>query len=137
MLLLYVVLLLRRLLLRVSWRVHELPDDGADCSAPEREELSLLAYRDEEGLYRQLELTELARAIVGRLWHGEALGASITAACEVQGEPLTQLVIDGISTVLADLAERGVVLGGCPTAIRRSPSPWAFRLYGGIHADAQ
>ena len=116
-------------LLQLAHRAHELPDETGDTSVPTAQVVHLLAYRDSDGDYRQLELTPLAAAMLERLWHGQPLAASIGAACEAQSQPLTQLVIDGISTVLADLNERGVVLGASAVGERLPPSPWAFRLY--------
>jgi len=60
---------------------------------------------------RYLELTPLAHAIVERLLDGESLGDALklaTAACTTE---LTEAILSGAASLLADLAERGVVWG--------------------------
>jgi hypothetical protein len=95
-------------LLRYAWAVHELPDDEAGRDVPERRDVHLLAYRDSAHHVRWLELTPLAATIVRKLEAGEALGAAITGACAEYGAPTDP---EAIATLLADLGERGVLLG--------------------------
>ncbi len=92
-------------LARYAWAVHELPGDEDARDEPARRDVSLLAYRDHEHVVRWLELTPLAASILGRLAEGAALGAAIVEA----GAPSSAL--DEIARLLADLAERGVLLG--------------------------
>jgi len=70
----------------------------------------LLAYRDASHDVCWLELPPLAAAVIERIARGEALGAAVRGACAEQGvEP--GAVLPDVARLLADLAERGVVLG--------------------------
>lgn len=111
---------------RFSYAVHELPDDENDRSEPEEREVMLLAYRDDDAQLRVMSLTPLAAAIIERLaFGGEALGAAITGASAAIGQAVDSEVVEGSATVLADLAERGVVLGAQPVGEPLARSPWA------------
>ena len=59
---------------------------------------------------RWLELTPLAAAIVARLLAGEALQAAVERACEEHGTAPAAVAAD-VARLLADLGERGVLLG--------------------------
>jgi hypothetical protein len=104
-------------LVRYDHAVHELPEAEDDCTPAVTRDVSLLVYRSPEHEVRYLELTPLARGIVSRLLAGEALGAALAAAAAAEGATLTENVLSGAAKLLADLAERGVVLGP------RAPSP--------------
>jgi hypothetical protein len=97
----------------VSYRyaVHELPDAADDRRAPSERPISLLVYRSPEHEVRYLELTPLASSIVLRLLAGDELGRALQAAAAQAGAPLTESVLSGAATLLADLAERGVIRG--------------------------
>jgi hypothetical protein len=100
-------------LLRFAWAVHELPAEvDATTPAPARRDVRLLAYRDAEHTVRWLELTVLAAAVLERLIAGEPLGAAVSGACAAHDATVTAALPD-VARLLADLAERGVVLGGC------------------------
>ena len=115
-----------------DYAVHELPDDEQDRSEPRREVVALLGYRDGENAFQRMELSALAAAIIERLWlDGEPLGSAVKAACDDLEQSLDQSVIDGIATVLADLAERGVVLGARPPGPTAERSPWTRWLVRG------
>ena len=117
---------------RFGHAVHELPDDADDRTEPEPRESGVLAYRDADGRYRQLDLTPLATAIFGATWrHGTPIATAIQQACEARGRALDQTVIDGTARVLEDLSERGAVLGGIATSSSDppAPSPWAHWLF--------
>jgi hypothetical protein len=97
-------------LLHYGWAVHELPADETATEIPARREVHLLAYRDAGHAVRWLELSPLASAIVARLLQGETLASAIESACsEYHTAPAA--VAGDIARLLADLAERGVVLG--------------------------
>ncbi len=98
-------------LVRYDHAVHELPEAEDDRSPAPAREVSLLVYRSPEHEVRYLELTPLARGIVSRLLSGENLGAALAAAAAAEGISLTENVLSGAAKLLADLAERGVVLG--------------------------
>lgn len=97
-------------LVHLAWAVNDLPRD--DLSAePEERPVDLLVYRDAEHMARYLELTPLAAAILERLFAGDALGPAMVAACAVKIHPLDDAVLAGAARLLADLGERGVLLG--------------------------
>ncbi len=97
-------------LLHYGWAVHELPADETATETPARREVHLLAYRDAGHAVRWLEMSPLASAIVGRLLEGELLASAIESACgEYRTAPAA--VAGDIARLLADLAERVVVLG--------------------------
>jgi hypothetical protein len=99
-------------LLRYEWAVHELPRTPAgDPRAPACRAVRLLAYRDGDHAVRWLELTPLAHAVLERLVAGDALGAAVLRACEDHETPAPAVTAD-VARLLADLAQRGIVLGG-------------------------
>ncbi len=99
-------------LARYDFAVHELPDDEADRTPPALRPTALFVYRNPEHEVRYLELTPLAAAILERL-HGRKwpLSAAIRDACVATGQPLDAGVLEGTARILADLAERGALLG--------------------------
>ncbi|HVJ88500.1 MAG TPA: putative DNA-binding domain-containing protein [Labilithrix sp.] len=96
-------------LISLAWAVNELPDDV--LREPAERPVSILVYRDKEHRSRFLELTPLAAAILDRLFAGDALGTAMVAACQAKGHPLDDSVLAGAARLLADLGERGVLLG--------------------------
>jgi hypothetical protein len=99
-----------RKLVRLAWAVHEQPADDLRAAPPERA-VTLLVYRDAEHRTRYLELTPLAAAILERLFAGDALGPAMVSACRTEGHALDEAVLGGAARLLADLGERGVLLG--------------------------
>jgi uncharacterized protein len=97
-------------LVRYGWAVHELPADESDVTAPAEREVRLLAYRDEAHAVRWLELTPLAAAALDRLAAGEPLGAAVERAC-AEHKTMPGAVLREVARLLADLGERGVLLG--------------------------
>ena len=91
--------------------VHTLPEDEDDRTEPEKREVALLIYRDAGHALRYLELTPAAAAILERLLAGTAVGAAITEGAASVGLAVDASLLEGTSTLLADLAERGVLLG--------------------------
>lgn len=98
-------------LVRYSHAVHQLNEDQADDRPPERRPVALLVYRSPTHDVRYLELTPLAAQILERLLAGISLQQALLEGCSALGVPLTQEVLDGTARVLADLAERGALLG--------------------------
>ena len=96
---------------RYAFRVHELPEDPADRGAPPAAATALFVYRSAEHDVRYLELTPLAAAILERLLAGATLGEAVARAAEAAAVPLGPEVLDGSARLLADLAERGALLG--------------------------
>jgi hypothetical protein len=97
-------------LMRYEWAVHELPADEDATDEPARRDVQLLAYRDEDHAVRWLELSPLAASIVGRLVAGEALGSAVERAC-AEHDTVPADVTTDVARLLADLGERGVLLG--------------------------
>jgi hypothetical protein len=91
--------------------VHELPADEADRSAPAAREVTLLAYRSPEHEVRYLELTPLASAIIERLLAVDTLEQAMRAAAASVNSELNEALLASAASLLADLAERGVVWG--------------------------
>jgi hypothetical protein len=64
---------------------------------------------------RYLELSALAAAILERLHAGrQTLRQAVTSACAAEGVAPDETVLSGAARVLADLAERGALLGPAP-----------------------
>lgn len=99
-----------RVVVHLAWAVHDVP--ASDVKAvPERRAVHLLVYRDAEHCTRFLDLTPLAAAILERLFAGRPLAQAMVEACESAGHPLDDSVLGGAARLLADLGERGVLLG--------------------------
>jgi hypothetical protein len=98
-------------LMRYAWAIHELSVDPLALDVPAQRDVSLAAYRDANHAVRWLELSPLAAAILERLASGEALGPAVLSACESLGVAPGS-ALDGVAALLADLGERGVLLGG-------------------------
>lgn len=97
-------------LVRLAWAVGVL-DRGDLAAEPEERRSTILVYRDAEHRSRFLDLTPLAGAILENLLAGEPLGPAIVRACSASAHPVDDAVLAGASRLLADLGERGVLLG--------------------------
>jgi hypothetical protein len=99
-------------LLAYAFAVHRLPIEPDDRSEPEHVPTWLLAYRDAEHKVRYLELTELAAAMLRQLVLQRATVADgLRAACVELGVDLDDERLAIAAQLLADLADRGVMLG--------------------------
>jgi uncharacterized protein (UPF0276 family) len=98
-------------LARYAHAVHRLSADEGTLDVPERVETALLVYRDAAHELHHLELTPIAAALLERLLAREPLGDALRGACAALGRPLDAAVLEGTAALLADLAERGVLLG--------------------------
>jgi len=96
---------------RYAHAVHRLSSDPGDRAEPERSPTALFVYRGPEHDVRYLELTPLAAAILERLIAGETLRSALEDAARALGTPLDQAVLEGAARLLAELAERGAVVG--------------------------
>ncbi len=102
-------------LMRYDYAVHRLPASVHDRTEPERVPTRLLVYRDVDSRVRYLELTPLAYAALEQLIeHHQPLAQGLQAACASLGEPLDDARLATTAQLLADLAERGVLLGAEP-----------------------
>jgi hypothetical protein len=97
-------------LMRYAWAVHELPADETATEVPTRRAVRLLAYRDAAHVVRWLELSPLAAAIVDRLLEGDPLAPAVGRACADHDTAPAAVAAD-VARLLADLAERGLLLG--------------------------
>lgn len=101
-------------LLRLGWAVNAVP--RADLAAePAERPVAILVYRDAEHASRFLELTPLAAAILEELFAGQPLGPAMSRACTRMDHPMDDAVLGGAARLLADLGDRGVLLGALAT----------------------
>ena len=107
-------------IVHLAWAVHLVSADDLGA-VPEQRAVSLLVYRDAEHTTRFLDLSPLAAAILERLFAGLALAQAMVEACAASAHALDNAVLAGAATLLADLGERGVLLGA------RDASPSAPR----------
>jgi hypothetical protein len=99
-------------IVRYEYALHELSEDEDDRTVPRGEVTHLFVYRSPEHEVRYLKLTELAAEILMRLKDlKEPLGRAIRTACEDRKVELTEPMLTGTAELLADLAERGALLG--------------------------
>ena len=109
-----------RVIVHLGWAVHLLPQDDL-TAAPEERAVSLRVYRAAAHQTRFLDLSPLAAAILERLFVGSALAQAMVEACTSSGHPLDNAVLAGAAALLADLGERGVLLGLVPSTARATP----------------
>jgi hypothetical protein len=97
-----------RVIVHLGWAAHERRDSD---EPPEQRPVHLLVYRDAEHVVRYLELTPLASEILERLFAGTPLAKAMVDACAASNHPMNDAVLGGAARLLADLGERGVLLG--------------------------
>jgi len=95
---------------RYAFAVHRLSEDEADRTPPEPTPTALFVYRDPEHDVRYLELTPLAATLIQRLLTGETLKDALLGACSATDTD-PQRALEGTARLLADLADRGALLG--------------------------
>jgi len=98
---------------RYDFAIHE-----ESAEAPAARSVALLYYRDAEHALRTLELTPLAAALIENYGAQRSnsranmpLREAIAAACEVTAIPMNDDTLASIARLLADLGERGALLG--------------------------
>ena len=102
-------------LVHYAWAVHRLSEDESSREPPERCATSLLVYRSPEHEVRYLELGPFAEALLANLLRERlALQAALLRAAESVGLPLDDELLTRAARLLADLAERGALLGKSP-----------------------
>ncbi|TPV92414.1 MAG: DUF692 family protein [Myxococcales bacterium FL481] len=94
-----------------AYAVHELPQDEDDRTVPVGRDTLLLCYRDADHEVRYLALSPVAMAWVRHLRDGMTVESALRSACREAGEALGDEILARMSQLLADLAQRGVVLG--------------------------
>ncbi len=104
-----------RRLVSFAFAVHEIATDDV-AGGPAARPVELLVYRDGEHRVRFLELSPLAAAILARLFDGLSLKDAMIDACRADAHVLDDSVLAGAAQLLADLGERGVLLGARASA---------------------
>ncbi|MCY1068310.1 DUF692 family protein [Nannocystis sp. RBIL2] len=95
---------------RFAFAVHELTDEPD--AVPRREPTALLLYRDREHTVRTLQLSPLAEALLDALLvRGTTVEQAVHEAAAATGSALDGELLGRVSVLLADLGERGAVLG--------------------------
>jgi hypothetical protein len=97
---------------RLDHAVHLLPDSPDDRTIPAPSPATVLVYRDNDHDLRYLDLSPAAASILEELLAGHPLQEAIVAGSARAGVPLDDALLQGTSVLLADLADRGVLLGG-------------------------
>ena len=99
-------------LVHYAWAVHRLPEDETSRVLPEQSAVSLLVYRSPEHDVRYLELGPFAaRVLAGLFAERLTLRAALTDAARGLGCALDDELLSRAARLLADLAERGALLG--------------------------
>jgi len=102
---------------RYDYAVHRLSEDETNRDVPERTPVSLLVYRSPEHEVRYLELGPFASALLqGLLSEQLSLGNALTSAARNLGMELEDTLLSATARLLADLAERGALLGKTATS---------------------
>lgn len=99
-----------RVIVRLEWAIHLMSADDVNA-VPEKRAVDLLVYRDAQHCTRYLDLSPLAAVILARLFDGRPLAQAMVEACDASGHTLDDTVLAGAARLLADLGERGVLLG--------------------------
>ena len=99
-------------LVHYEWAVHRLPEDETSRVLPEHSAVSLLVYRSPEHDVRYLELGPFALSLlVNLLTERLSLQEALVRAAERAGVPLDDHLLTRAAKLLANLAERGALLG--------------------------
>ena len=96
---------------RYRHAVHRLDDNPESTEIPEHRATALFVYRSPEHEVRYLELTPLAASILERLSIGGSLREAMLGAAAEHRAVLDEALLTGAASVLADLAERGAIVG--------------------------
>ncbi|MEO7112722.1 MAG: hypothetical protein ABI183_19910 [Polyangiaceae bacterium] len=92
--------------------VHELPENLDDFSEPEKRAVSLLVYRNAENDVEELELTPFFSRLVAACMSGAVLKDALAQSTREENIASDDLLLASVAAFLADLGERGVLLGG-------------------------
>jgi hypothetical protein len=99
-------------LVHYTWAVHRLPEDETSRVLPEHGPVSLLVYRSPEHEVRYLDLGPFAAALLSSLLSERlSLQEALVGAAERAGLALDDQLLTRAAKLLADLAERGALLG--------------------------
>jgi len=90
-------------------------DDGdaarAAPEAPPPRSTAVLIHRDAEDLVHTTVISDFRASLLERLIRGDALGDAVKRACDAAGSAPSDEALGDVAAFLADLAERGVLLG--------------------------
>jgi hypothetical protein len=110
-------------LVRYAWAVHRLPEDEDNRDLPEASPSTLLVYRSPEHDVRYLELGPFAAALLaGLLDEQRSLRAALVRAAERVASTLDDELLSRAARLLAELAERGALLGKSALAPSAPPN---------------
>ncbi|MET0793988.1 MAG: putative DNA-binding domain-containing protein [Polyangiaceae bacterium] len=109
-------------LLHYTFAVHRLPEDEESRQLPEAAEIDLLVYRSPEHEVRYLELGPFAAALLaGLLERRLSLATALQGAAASVALPLDDELLSRAVRLLADLAERGALLGKTASGSTEQP----------------
>lgn len=94
---------------RYAYAVHAIFAEEDARATPEARPTALLVYRDDDHAIERLELTPVQAAMMEHLLEGRTLGEAVRGAVTATGA--SQELAD-VARFLAELGERGVLLGG-------------------------
>jgi hypothetical protein len=97
---------------RFQHAVHEMPENLEDSRDPETRAVSLLIYRDAENDVSEVELTPLFARLIEKCVSGSSLQDALTQSTREESLALDDSLLAKVAQLLADLGERGVLLGG-------------------------
>jgi hypothetical protein len=98
-------------LVQYAWAVHRLPESEDSREHPEACPIDLLVYRSPEHEVRYLELGPFAAALLAGLFARQNLRSALQSAADRTGSALDDALLTRAARLLADLAERGALLG--------------------------
>ncbi len=101
---------------RYDHAIHRLPEALDDRSSAPAEPTALLVYRDPEHSVRFLHLSPLAAAISERLLAGVTVKEALFRGTQALEIELDDEVLARVTRLLADFAERGIILGSTSAA---------------------
>jgi uncharacterized protein len=99
-------------LARYRHAVHTLPNDAADATVPEPRAVAVLVYRDPDDAIPAIEVEPLHASAVERLFAGDTLEAALRVATGTHGVALDDTILASFAKLMAELGERGILLGG-------------------------
>ncbi len=102
-------------LVRYRWAVHRLPKRFGPELEPPAEPTIVIAHRDRDEQPAFVEIKPRSAAMLERLIAGETLREALFGACAAMGETLDDRILGVTAVTLADLLDRGVLLGAAPT----------------------
>jgi hypothetical protein len=97
---------------RYRHAVHSLPDDAADATVPEPRAVAVVVYRAPDDAVLSIEIETVHASALESLLGGEPLETALRVATERHGVALDDDALASFARLMADLGERGILLGG-------------------------